>query len=251
MRKVTATIQARVGSSRLPGKVMKKICGVTILQLLIERLRMSILIDEIIVATTSNSDDDIIEQLSKKLKVQCFRGSEEDVLGRIVGVIKKYNIDVHLECQGDNVMLDPHLIDSMIGYYLKQYDEYDYVTNSLKTTYPPGQDISVYSGLSLIQAESDWKSNLPREHVGIHIYKRREKFRVKNIEAPPCHRFPNYHLEVDTEADFDVVRQVFEHFLPNNPGFSLGQIIDYLRESHAFEINQNVHRRWKEFRDDS
>jgi spore coat polysaccharide biosynthesis protein SpsF len=212
---------------------------------------MSLLIDEIVIATTTNGEDDPIAVLAEKLSVGCFRGSEDDVLGRVVGVIKEFEIDVHAEFQGDNVMPDPLLVDAFIGCYLKNCEQYDYVTNGLKTTYPPGQEVAVYAGSVLVEAECDWQRELPREHVGIHIYKRPDKFRVMNIEAPPCYRFANYHLEVDTEADFDVVRQIFEHFLPDNPGFSLGQIIDYLRESHAFEINQNVHRRWKGFRDDS
>lgn len=250
MRKITASVQARVASSRLPGKMLKEICGVPMLQLLIDRLKMSLLIDEIVIATSNNCQDKAICDLADKLNVGCFRGSEDDVLGRVVGAIRAYDIDIHVEFQGDNVMPDPMLIDSVIGYYLKNADQYDYVTNGLKTTYPPGQEVAVYPGSVLIDAEFDWQTELAREHVGIHIYKRSKKFRIKNLEAPPWYHYPNYHLEVDTLDDFNVVRQVFEHFHNDNPGFSLGEIISYLSESRVFEVNQDINRRWSEFRDD-
>lgn len=251
MKKITATVQARLGSSRLPGKVLKEICGVPILQLLVERLKMSLLIDEIVIATTTNGEDDPIAVLAEKLSVGCFRGSEDDVLGRVVGVIKEFEIDVHAEFQGDNVMPDPLLVDAFIGCYLKNCEQYDYVTNGLKTTYPPGQEVAVYAGSVLVEAECDWQRELPREHVGIHIYKRPDKFRVMNIEAPPWHHRPDYHLEVDTQEDFEVVRKVFEHFHPNHPGFSLGEIISFLEQSRVFEANRDVGRKWYQFREDS
>ena len=251
MKKVTATVQARLGSSRLPGKVLKKICGVPILQLLVERLKMSFLIDEIVIATTIDGRDDPIAALADELGVGCFRGSEEDVLGRVVEAIKEFEIDVHAEFQGDNVMPDPMLIDTMIGFYLKNCDQYDYVTNALKTTYPPGQEVSVYAGSVLVEAERDWQRELSREHVGIHIYKQPDKFRVMNVEAPPWHDRPAYHLEVDTEEDFEVVRKVFEHFHPEHPEFSLSQIILFLEQSRLFEVNRDVDRRWYEFRENS
>ena len=247
---VTATIQARTRSSRLPGKVLMEICGKPLLELLVERLKHSRLIDKIVIATSDHPQDTPIAELAERLKIGCFRGSEDDVLGRVVGALKEFKVDIHAEFQGDNVMPDPMLIDSVIGYYIKHSDQYDYVTNGLKTTYPPGQEVAVYPASVLIEAERDWQRELAREHVGIHVYKRTEKFRVKNLEAPPWHHYPNYHLEVDTGEDFNVIRQVFEHFHHDNLGFSLGEIISYLKESQAFEANRGVKRRWREFRDD-
>ena len=235
MRRISATIQARTGSTRLPGKVLKTICGVPILQLLVERLTQSILIDEIIIATSVNVLDDPIQELADKLKVSCFRGSEDDVLGRVTGAIKQFEIDIHVEFQGDNVMPDPMIIDSVIGYYLKNSHQFDYVTNGLKTTYPPGQEVSVYTGSVLLKAEKEWSDELSREHVGIHIYKRPELFKVKNLVAPSWLSYPSFHLEVDTEEDFAVSKKIYEHFLPHNPGFSLGEIISFVKKTGLCE----------------
>jgi spore coat polysaccharide biosynthesis protein SpsF len=228
-----------------------EICGKPMLELLVERLKLSRLIDEIVIATTDHRQDTPIVELAERLKIGCFRGSEDDVLGRVVGALKEFKVGIHAEFQGDNVMPDPMLIDSVIGYYLKHSDQCDYVTNGLKTTYPPGQEVAVYASSVLVEAERDWQRKLSREHVGIHIYRRPDKFRVMNIEAPPWHHRPDYHLEVDTQEDFEVVRKVFEHFHPNHPGFSLSEIILFLEQSRVFETNRDVGRRWYQFREDS
>jgi len=116
--KITATIQARMGSSRFPGKVLMPIVGKPMLALQIERIQRSMLIDEIIVATTENPNDDPIEHLAEEVGVSCFRGSEDDVLSRVVGALKAFNTDVHVEFMGDNPMPDMMVLDSIIGYYL-------------------------------------------------------------------------------------------------------------------------------------
>src|SRR5207249_2204679 len=101
-------------------------------------------IDRVIIATSDAAEDDAIEALADRLGCPSYRGSEEDVLGRVVGALVKYAVDVHVEFQGDNPMPDSILVDSIIGYYLKHADSCDYVTNALKTTYPPGAELAVY-----------------------------------------------------------------------------------------------------------
>jgi spore coat polysaccharide biosynthesis protein SpsF len=251
MRKITATIQARMGSSRLPGKVLKEICGKPMLQLMVERLTLSQMIDRIIIATTTEPEDNGIAALAEKIGVGCFRGSEDDVLGRVVGALKQFDVDIHVEFQGDNVMPDPQLVDNMIGYYLKYQDEIDYLSNGLKTTFPPGQEVAVYPASALLNAEEDWQKENPREHVGIHIYKRPDKFKIKSITAPAWYHYPHYHLEVDTQEDFEVVKAVYEHFYEENQGFTLSEIIAFLKSSGITEKNSGVERRWKSFRDDT
>ncbi len=249
--KIDATIQARLGSSRLPGKVLKPILGKPMLELQIERIRQSRLIDRIIVATTDRHQDDAIEELARRLGCLCFRGSEDDVLGRVVGALVAHEVDIHVEFQGDNPMPDALLVDSIIGCYLKHADTYDYVTNALKTTYPPGAEVSVYPAVVLIDAESRAGSSPLREHVGLHIYQHPERYRIRNLEAPAWHCRPDLHLEVDTDEDFDLVSAVFGHFYPANPGFSLAQVIEFVENnSELAERNRSIERRWKRFRQD-
>lgn len=240
-----------MGSSRLPGKTLMPIMGKPMLAYQIERIRQSLLIDRVIIATSSSSIDDVIEQLAFDLDVLCFRGSEDDVLDRVVGALRKYNVQLHVEFQGDNPIPDPLIIDSIIGYYLKHEGSYDYVTNALRTTYPPGAEVSVYAAEVLYRAEQEVQNAQLREHVGIHIYQQPDKFNIKNIEAPSWLHAPTLHLEVDTEKDFEVISRIIQHFYSDNPSFSLQQVIEYMRSSGLHQTNSDVVRRWKAFRQDN
>ena len=247
--KITATIQARMGSTRLPGKVLKPILGRPMLSLQIERMQRCLLIDEIIIATSLNPKDDPIQKLADEIGVGCFRGSEDDVLGRVVGALKEHEVEIHVEFQGDNPMPDPILTDSIIGYYLKNADKYDYVTNAMKTTYPPGFETYVYSSETLYDAERRATDPELREHVATNIDQHPKRYRLCNLEAPPWFHYPDLHLEVDTQEDFDVASAIFEHLYPDNPGFGLAHVIDFAN-AHQELVRQNaqVERRWKVFR---
>ena len=250
--RISATIQARMSSTRLPDKVLKPILGKPMLELQIERIKQSILIDEVIIATTNSPKDDPIESLAKKLKIPYFRGSENDVLDRIVNTLKKYDVKLHVEFMGDNPVPDPFIIDSIIGLYLKNADRYDYITNCFKTTYPPGLEVSVYPSNILYDAEKQVKDSSPlREHVGIHIYQHPERYRIYNIEAPSYFNYPDLHLEVDTQEDFEVIKAIYEALYPKNPHFGLSQIIEFIsNHKELSEKNRNIPRRWKKYRMD-
>lgn len=249
--KISATIQARMGSSRLPGKVLKPILGKPMLALQIERVRQSMLIDDIIIATSISKKDDPIEALARQLGVHCFRGSEDDVLSRVVAALRAYKVGIHVELMGDNPLPDPGLIDAIIGFYLKNKSQYDCVTNALKTTYPPGAEVSVYPSLVLMDAEQHAADPAFREHVSIHIYQHPERYQVYNLEAPPWLYAPDLHLEVDTEEDFQVVSAIYEALYPANLNFTLPQIIEFLRKNEALASkNRHVDRRWRAFREE-
>ncbi len=249
--KISATVQARMGSKRLPGKVLKPILGKPMLALQIERIKQSKLINEIIVATTTKSQDEPIAKLADNLGVNCFRGSEEDVLSRIVGALKAYHAQINVEFMADNPMPDPDIVDGIIDFYLKNKDKYDYVTNGLKTTYPPGMEVFVYSAQIIIDAEKQVRDIAMREYVGPNIYRHPDSYRIHNIEAPDYLYAPEIHLEVDTQEDFEVVSAVYEHFYPKNPKFSLVEIIEFLRNNpHLIEKNRYIERRWRAFRND-
>lgn len=248
--RIDATIQARLGSSRLPGKVLLPIAGQPLLARIVERVRRSRLIDRVIIATSSSEQDNAIAELAERLGCPCFRGSEDDVLGRVVGALKAFDIDIHVEFQGDNALPDPLLIDSVIGYYLKHRDHYDYITTALRTTYPPGSEVTVYAAGTLIRAEAEWEPDRSREHVGPHIYQRPKRFRCCNLEAPSGYHYPDIHLEVDTIEDYQVVNRLYEHFLPGTPEFTLAEAISYALQSGIWRNNADVPRRWRTYRSD-
>ena len=251
--KIVASIQARLGSTRLPEKVLKEIHGKPMLLWHVERLKQSRLLDDVVVATTTSKKDDKIVEFCNSNNIRYFRGSEEDVLDRIASMIETNQIDIHVECFGDSPLTDAHIVDEYIGYLLKNRDKLDFVSNSIETTYPPGQEVLVYKGEAIIEANTTTSKDDPlREHVSIHIYKHPEKYRIESLTAPQYYHYPDVYLEVDTEDDFEVVNEIFNHFIQQGKEyFSLAQILDYLlMNPRLVDLNRNVERRWKEFRDD-
>lgn len=249
--KIIGTIQARLSSTRLPGKVLKEICGKPMLVWHVERLRRSRLLDDVVVATTLNSNDDPIVKLCEARDIKYFRGSEDDVLGRVASAIKYFDAETHVEFFGDSPLTDPHIVDEVVGFYLKNKGRFDYVTNALKTTYPPGQEVTVYPGRILIEVDQVVRKDDPmREHVNIHVTQRKDKYRICNLEAPEHYCYPDIYLEVDTLEDFKFISSIVEHFVKDGRGhFSLAQILEYLLANpRLIKMNQDVKRRWKAFK---
>lgn len=249
--KVTATVQARVGSSRLPGKVLKPICGKPMLQLQLERIRRARLVDEVVVATSTAPADDAIAALGASLGIPVFRGPEDDVLGRIVGLLKARPVELHVELIGDSPFTDPHIVDEAVGFYLKNSEAYDYVSNGTEVTYPSGLEVNVYPARALIEAEALVAPDDPlREHVDIHLSKN-PRVRKACLRAPPHYHRPEVFLEVDTAKDFAMVSAVFEHFLGRGrEHFSLAQILDFLDgRPDLVKLNQAEERRWWRFKE--
>ena len=240
-----------MGSSRLPGKVLKKVCDKPLLQHQIERIQRSRLIDRVVIATTSLPADDAIAELGEELGVSVFRGSENDVLGRICRLIEAYKVDIHVELLGDSPLTDPQIVDEVIGFYLKHKNQYEYVSNGVELSYPSGMEVNVYSGKSLLDAESRVaRDDILREHVDIHLSKS-HMYSSYNLKAPAHFFRPDIFLEIDTLKDFEMVSSVIQHF--NDKGivqFSLSQILDFLgTRIDLIKLNQNEERRWWAFKE--
>jgi spore coat polysaccharide biosynthesis protein SpsF len=240
-----------MGSTRLPGKVLKPIASKPMLQWQVERIRKSRHIDKLVVATSTNACDNAIATLCQNIGVDCFRGSEEDVLARVAGLITAYPCEQHVEFCGDSPLISAEIIDSLIEIFLQNKDEYDALCNSLTTTYPPGQEVIIYRAELLLQANNRISpSDSLREHSGIHVTKN-ESLNVKNVEAPVEYHYPELYMEVDTENDLFVIRKVFEHFDKiGQADFSLKDIIRFfVSNPELASHNQSEIRRWKTFRD--
>ncbi len=251
MMDVVATIQARMGSTRLPGKVLKEVCGKPLLQYQIERVRRSRLIDDVVIATTTGSQDDAIDELGERLGVKVFRGPEEDVLKRIALLLDEHDVDLHVELVGDSPLADPQIIDEVIGFYLKNAADYDYVSNGTEVTYPAGMEVNVYPAAVLIEADAMVAATDPlREHVDIHLSKN-PHFRSYCLRAPRYLHRPDVFLEVDTTRDFEMLSQVITHFMNRGKEhFSLAQILEYLEvRPELVKINQSEDRKYWQFKD--
>lgn len=240
-----------MGSTRLPDKVMMEVVGTPILQLIIERLQHSRNIDEIVVATTTNPKDKAIANLCDNLNVKYFRGDEEDVLGRILSALLYYDADVGVEVFGDCPLIDPAIVDKIISFYIKNQDKYDFVSNDLKTTYPPGVEVEVYNVKILEDASKRNSNRKIREHGTLYIRQHPEIYRLHNIEAPSELFYPNMEIELDTKEDYIVIKKIFEHLYPQKPDFNTYDVVDFLLKHPEIQrINNKIPRRWKKFRRD-
>ncbi|SHH83247.1 cytidylyltransferase domain-containing protein [Clostridium grantii] len=240
--KVTAIIQARMGSTRLSGKVMKKLFGKTILQHVIERVSQSELIDNIVIATTNLEKDDKIVEEAKKCDVQYFRGSEDDVLSRYYYAAKENNSDIIVRITSDCPLIDPNIIDEIIEFYKTQ--NYDIVTNAgadlLQRTYPRGLDTEVFSFKMLEEAFNCANEKYQREHVTPYIYENRnEIYYYKNKD-----NFSNYRLTLDTKEDFELITNIYENLYKGEHDFYLDEIVQLFNEKPELtKINEHVEQK--------
>lgn len=225
--KVVVVISARMGSKRFLGKVMASILGRPILFLLIERVKKAKTVDEIVVATTVKPEDDKIAFLAKKAGVKVFRGSETDVLGRVLLAAKKYQGEIIVRLTGDNPLTDPVYIDKGVKLFLT--GKYDYVANdNVELTMPRGLDVEIFSLKSLEKVSRMTKNPDDREHVTRYFYQHPKMFRVKAFGPPKKDRLEGWHLAVDTEQDLRFVKKIFEELYPKNPNFGYQDILDLL-----------------------
>ena len=241
-KRIVATIEARMTSSRLPGKVLMEACGKPMLQHMIERLQRVPSLDGIIVATTGNDTDAAIVELAESMGVGFFRGSEDDVLLRVLGAAREHDIDVIVEMTGDCPLIDPSLVeDCILGY---QNAEVDYVSNVLERTYPRGMDTQVFA--TEILADVANRTNDPEdyEHVSIYIYRHPEIYSLKNMPGPPELTDPELGLTLDAPEDFELIRRIFEILYPDNPDFRLSDILSLLENNSALAgLNAHVRRK--------
>ncbi|ARW08609.1 cytidylyltransferase domain-containing protein [Bacillus atrophaeus] len=224
--KVTAIIQARMGSSRLPGKVLKKVLNRPLLEYQIERIKRAALIDDIVIATTTNAIDKPIVELSKRLSLTYYCGSENDVLSRYYEAAKISNAETVVRLTSDCPIIDYRVIDKVIKCYLDSNGQYDYVSNTLQRTYPRGMDIEVFSASSLEKAYLESSLDYEREHVTPFIYLNPDRFNLANItytENQKQHRWT-----VDTPEDFLLISKIIEKLYPAKPDFSLEDTLSLL-----------------------
>jgi spore coat polysaccharide biosynthesis protein SpsF len=231
-----------MGSTRLPGKVMKKIKGKTILFYIVERLRKSKLIDIIVIATSTNQIDNVIFEEAERLNVDCFRGSEDDVLLRYYNAAQKYTAENVIRITGDCPLIDPKLIDEIIGFYLENND-LDLITNAgpitEKRTFPRGLDVEVFSYDALKMAYENAKDDYQREHVTPYIYENSDKLKIYYYTAEGKLNRPDIRITLDTTEDFKFISKIIENF--KNINFSSEEIVDFLEKNpDLLKINQHV-----------
>ena len=240
-----AIIEARMTSKRLPGKVMLKVNNKSMIEYLINRLKLVGNIDRIILATTKNKSDDILKKIAKKLNISCYRGSENNVLKRIVNAGIKYKVKNAIRITADCPILDPQIVSKIIKKFIK-LKNYDCVSNSYIRSYPDGMDVSVYKFNALLKSNKLVNSKYHKEHVTSYMFENPNLFKIKHIKAKKKLYWPELGLTLDEKEDFILIKKIIIYFDKiKKKNFNCEDIIELLKgkkKSWAL-INSKVSRK--------
>ena len=233
---IIAIVQARMGSSRLPKKSLMDIDGKTALEFMIDRVRKSDLIDDIVIATTINQEDDVIADLCINNQINCYRGSENDVLDRYYQSAKKHEATIVVRLTSDCPVIDPVLIDETINLYIKK--KVDYASNAVppdKKKYPDGSDVEVFSFDALQRSWVETTDIKDREHVTFYMWDKRDNFNTIMLDND--HDWGKYRITVDYKEDLELVRKIVKKLNDNNLDGSTKEIIEIIESEKLFKIN--------------
>ncbi|MGQ9756315.1 MAG: cytidylyltransferase domain-containing protein [Desulfotomaculales bacterium] len=239
MARVVCIVQARTGSTRLPGKVLRLLAGRPMLSHLIERLRTASTLWSIVIATTQLEQDDRIVELAREAGVLWYRGPEEDVLARYVGAAEMAGADVVVRVTGDCPLIDPVTVDSVVRYFLSH--KYDYVAAGVGSGFPRGLDTEVFTKEALVRVNLLADDAASREHVTLYIYRHPEIFRIAQYSAPPDLHHPEWRLCVDEEDDFRLIEEIYNRFYRPGSLIDIRDVVRLLeREPELKKINAHV-----------
>ena len=240
--KYVATIEARMTSSRLPGKVLMTALGRPMLHHLVTRLRMVPSINEIVLATTINNTDDVLVNFAEEENIRVYRGSEKDVMGRVIGAAEFTDADVIVGITGDCPIIDPDIIEQSILTFKE--NDVAYLSNGFIRSYPDGMDTQVYKLEALKQSAAMTMDPIDREHVTLHMSKHPELFSHLYLISPPSLHWPELGLTLDEMSDYKLLKKVIEHFGESKPLFSCLDVINLLRDRPDWvNINRAVNRK--------
>jgi len=224
-----------MGSTRLPGKVLKDVAGEPMLSRVVERTRRAKTVDEVVVATTDLAADNAIENLCSQRGWLCFRGSDADVLDRHYRAAIKFNADVIVRVTSDCPLIDPQLIDAHVNHLLARWEKVDFVTNMVKQTYPLGLAVEAMPVDVLVRMKRMSQSDMLKEHVTTLAYVEPAWFQIDHILNPVD--LSSYRWTVDTQQDLELVRLIFRHFGRNH--FAWEEVLPLLEQHPGWmQINQ-------------
>ncbi|SYZ74701.1 conserved hypothetical protein [Candidatus Zixiibacteriota bacterium] len=234
---ILTILQARMSSTRLPGKVLLPILGEPMLERQLERINRAEKFDHLIVATSVGREDDAVAAFCFERRVDCFRGDLENVLDRFYHAAKNYDAHTIVRLTGDCPLADPEIIDRAIALF--ETGKFDYVSNTVERTFPVGLDVEVFSTETLNDAWREAVLPSEKEHVTRYIYTHPHDFRIGQFTAEQNHSALRW--TVDEPADYELVRKIYERLYPSNHNFTTRDILDLLRsEPELKKINSGV-----------
>jgi spore coat polysaccharide biosynthesis protein SpsF len=243
--RVVAIIQARMGSSRMPGKILMDIAGLPMLTRVVERTRYASTIDEVVVATTIDEEDNAVVKFCQDRGYAYIRGDNDDVLSRYMKAAQAFNADIIVRITADCPLMDPDVIDRTVKVFLSAYPEAQFGTNrglnQIKRTYPIGMDVEVMTFDALETAFREAKEPYQREHVTPFLYETVGRFEKTSIDANG--EYGDQRWAVDTPEDLTFVREIYAR-LDDLENFHFEDVISLLeREPNLLEINAQIEQK--------
>lgn len=238
--KILGIVQARLGSERLPQKVIKTILNQNMIFYTLNRLKKSKYIDEIVLATTIEKKDDLLTNLVKNRGFEVFRGDENNVLKRFIDTCKEYSGDIIVRITGDCPLIDPVIVDNVVSYYI--INNFDYVRLDVPETFIRGFDVEVFSSSILLKTWEEISSidnkNKYEEHVTLYIYQNPDKFKIGLVKGNDFYN-KDYRLSVDTIEDFKLIETIFNHF--QDEYIDAKEVVKFLdKNPDIVSINKNI-----------
>lgn len=242
---IVAIIEARMTSRRLPGKHLLPAAGRPMIANLIRRLQRTPSLTGIVLATTVNETDEPLARIAAEYGVSCFRGSEPNVMERVLGAAESAKADLIVGITGDCPLIDPDLVEQAIRVF--RANKYAYLNNAETLSYPDGMNTQVYHIDTLRKSFSMTQDPLVQEHVTLHIRRNPDLFPPLYLVAPPSLHWPELALTLDERADYELLKRIIEHFGEANPYFSCREILEVLRAHPEWvALNQAVKRKGDE-----
>lgn len=237
---VNAIIQARCGSTRFPNKIFAEIDGKPLIWHVVNRLTYAKTIDKIVIATTTNSKDNQIEDWCKKNNVACYRGSENDVLNRYYSASVAFPSDVVVRITADDPFKEPLVIDTVVNKLVNE--GYDHVTNNFPPSFPEGLDCEAFTFETLKISEESTHDKFEREHVTQYVYHNPDKFKIGNVTFGQNLSFLRW--TIDKEQDYEMVKAIYSYRNSCNNGILLmDEILEILKEHpELVQINSSVEK---------
>lgn len=241
-KKVVVIIQARMSSTRLPGKVLKRIKDKPMLWHVVNRVKSTNRVNKVVIATTTNKKDDRIEAFCFENRINFYRGSEKDVLDRYYHCAKLSKADIVVRITCDNPFIDPQIIDLVISAYLKNINNYSGASNVIERTYPRGLDTEVFSFDILEIAWKEAKRDYQREHVTNYLYENPERFKLLSVKNKKD--LSNFRWTVDEQRDFEFAKIVYDKLYRDKKIFFMKEILDLIeKDPYLANINSDIEQK--------
>jgi len=235
--KVVAAVQARMSSTRLPGKVMKEILGRPIIWHIVNRLKQAKLVNQVIIATTNTSEDRVIADFAKDNEIDCYAGSEDDIVDRLYQAARQAKADALVRITADCPLVDPAIVDRITKLFLDGRGKYDFVSNTRPPTYPDGLDTEVFSFIALEKIWQEVTNKFKREWIVTNFWEHPETYHLGNITNDKD--LSALRWTVDYPDDFEFVREIYERLFKPDKVFLMQDILDLLKKNpELLKINQ-------------